>query len=244
MQAPAWLGDFELTPRRIVTSIAVILALIGLTLLYRQIDVESLHRRAEGLNGVMIFALITALPMIGFPVSVTHAFAGVRFGTGLGLGLVAISIVLQMLASFALVKIAPRLFAKRLEPLRKRLPEGAYKPVTLFTMLLPGAPYFAQNYVLPLIGVPLKTYLLWGLPIHIAKSAVGIVFGDMSDHLTPARVTGFAVYTVLSMAACAWAFRRLQAQMKAPPPKADGRKQRASVQSAAQRRSSPRGAAK
>jgi uncharacterized membrane protein YdjX (TVP38/TMEM64 family) len=227
MQTPAWLADLELTPRKIILGVIVVLAFVGLTLLYRQIDVEALHRRAAGLNGVLIFALMTVLPMLGFPVSVTHAFAGVRFGLGPGLALVAVSIVLQMLASFALVKAAPKLFAKRLQPLRKRLPEGAYKHVTLFTMLLPGAPYFAQNYVLPVIGVPLGTYLLWGLPIHIVKSTVGIVFGDMSGHLSPARITGFVAYTIITTVGCAWAFRRLRAQMKAQPPTANGRKQRA-----------------
>ena len=224
MQAPAFIADFEFTPRKILIGILVVLALVCLTLLYRQIDVPALHRRAEGMNRFLIFFLVTLLPMLGFPVSVAHAVAGVRFGTGLGIALVSISIVLQMLASYALVKAAPKLFARRFEPLRKRLPEGAHKPVTLFTMLLPGAPYFAQNYVLPVIGVPLPTYLLWGVPIHILKSTVGIVFGDMSDHLTPLRVTGFVAYVLATTVTCAWAFRRLQVQMKSQPPAAGDRK--------------------
>ena len=132
-----------------------------------------------------------------------------------------------MLASFALVKAVPSLFAKRLDPLRKRLPKGAHGHVTVFTILLPGAPYFAKNYVLPLIGVPLPTYLLWGWPIHVVKSAVGIVFGDMSDDLSPLRITGFAIYLLISMGACAWAFRRMQAQMKGQRSTAGGRKRRA-----------------
>ena len=225
MQAPAFLADFEFTPRKILIGLAVILGLVGLTLLYRQIDVEALHRRAEGVNGFVIFFLITLLPMVGFPVSVAHAVAGVRFGIGAGIALVAVSIVLQMLASYALVKAAPKLFARHFEPLRKRLPEGAHRPVTLFTMLLPGAPYFAQNYVLPVIGVPLRTYLVWGVPIHIVKSTVGIIFGDLSDHLSPLRLVGFGAYVVATTVTCAWAFRRLRAQMKDPQPEADDRKQ-------------------
>jgi uncharacterized membrane protein YdjX (TVP38/TMEM64 family) len=226
MQAPALLADFEFTPRKIVIGILVVVALVGITLLYGLIDVKEVHRRAEDFNGFTVFALITILPLLGFPVTVTHAVAGMRFGVGLGLVIVAGSILLQMLASFALVKAVPKLFAKRLKHLRERLPRGAHGPVTLFTILLPGVPYFAKNYVLPLIGVPLRTYLLWGLPVHIVKSAIGILFGDMSDDLSPLRITGFVLYTIISLGACAWAFRRLQVQLKAQRPKAGDRKRR------------------
>jgi uncharacterized membrane protein YdjX (TVP38/TMEM64 family) len=99
--------------------------------------------------------------------------------------------------------------------------------VTQFTMLLPGVPYFAQNYVLPVIGVPLGTYMLWSVPIHIVRSIVGIAFGDMSDDLSPLHIAGFVAYFVVITVACTWAFRRLQARMKGPQPKAGGRKRRA-----------------
>jgi len=220
-------AGFTLDRRKLIAIAIIVVACVGLTLLYRQIDIEAVHRRAEGINGVLVFVLMTLLPMVGFPVTVTHAVAGVRFGLPLGLTLVAVSITLQMLLSFALVKMAPHLFARRLDPLRRRLPKTAHTPLTQFTMLLPGVPYFAQNYVLPLMGVPLGTYLLWGVPIHIARSIVGIAFGDMSDDLTPLRLAGFATYFVLVTLACTWAFRRLQAQVKGQRSKAGGRKRRA-----------------
>jgi len=208
--------------RKLLTLGGFALGCVALVLVYRQIDVAALHRRAEGVNGVVVFALMTLLPLVGFPVSVTHAVAGVRFGLPLGIALVSLSIVLQLLASYALVKAAPRFFAQRLASLRARLPRTAHTPLTLFTMLLPGVPYFAQNYVLPLAGVPLGTYLRWSIPIHIARSIVGIAFGDMSGDLTPARLAGFAAYAVFITVACTWSFRRLQRRMKDPPPVAGG----------------------
>lgn len=217
MQAQAVFFDFRVTRRRIVFAVAGVIALVAVVLLYRTIDVAALHRRAEDVNGVLIFALMTVLPLLGFPVSVAHAVAGVRFGFAPGLAWVAVSIVLQLLASFALVKAMPKLFARHLKPLRDRLPKGAHAPVTQFTMLLPGVPFFAQNYVLPLVGVPLGTYLRWSIPIHIAKSAIGVVFGDMSDDLTPVRIGGFLIYAIFITVACTWAFRRLQARMVVPP---------------------------
>lgn len=205
--------------RRILVGAGIVAAIVALVFAYRMIDIAALHARAEHVNGTLVFGLMTVLPMVGFPVSVTHAVAGVRFGFGPGLALVAVSIVLQLLGSYALVKAMPKFFARRLKPLRERLPKGAHAPVTQFTMLLPGVPYFAQNYVLPLAGVPLGIYLLWGISIHIAKSAIGVVFGDMSDNLTPLRIAGFAVYAISITVACTWAFRRLQARMKVAPEK-------------------------
>lgn len=225
MQRPAFLAEVEFTPRRIITGILVLLGLIALTLLYRQIDVEALHRRAEDLNGVMIFVLMTLLPLTGFPVSICHAIAGVRFGMSWGLLLVSVSIILQLLASYALVKAAPKFFEQHLERWRKRIPKGAHAPVTQFTMLVPGVPYFVQNYILPLIGVPLRPYLVWGGTIHILKSIVGIAFGHMSDDFTPLRIGGFVAYAIFITVATAFAFRRLQTRMKGPPPAAGDRTQ-------------------
>ena len=226
MQAEAVFFDFRVTRRRVVVLTAGVAALIALALLYRTIDVAALHQRAEGVNGVLVFALLTVLPLAGFPASVAHAVAGMRFGFGPGLALVSISLVLQLLASYALVKAKPKLFARHLKPLTERLPEGAHASVTQFTMLLPGVPFFAQIYALPLVGVPLGILLRWSLPIQIAKSAIGVVFGDMSDDLTPFRLVGFATYTVFVIVACAWAFRRLRERMQAAPAKKAARRRR------------------
>jgi len=209
------------TPKQYATAAVVLIVLVATIVFYKHIDMEALHARAEATNGVLLFSIVTVLPLFGFPVSVLHAIVGARFGLGYGMVLVAVTIFLQMLASYGLVKAFPNLFARRLEPFRKRLPKGAHRSVTLFTLLLPGAPFFAQNYVLPLIGVPLRTFLCWGLPIHAIRSVIGVLFGDMSGNLTPLRLAGFGAYTVSVIVACAFAFRRLKKAMQGQPPKED-----------------------
>src|SRR5688500_6382854 len=101
MQAAAVLFDFKLTRRRILIGAGIAAGMVALVFAYRMIDIEALHQRAEQVNGALVFGLMTVLPMVGFPVSVTHAVAGVRFGFGPGLALVAASIVLQLLGSYA-----------------------------------------------------------------------------------------------------------------------------------------------
>ena len=198
--------------------LAAATACVLLALAHLEIDIPALHERAKHLNGFVVFALITVLPLFGFPVTVAQAVAGLRFGLWLGFPLVALSIVLQLLASYALASAAPKFFGALVAPLRRWLPTTAHTALTQFTMLLPGVPYWAQNYVLPIMGVPLRTYLLWGGLIHIARSAASIVFGGLSDHLTPFRLGGFVVYALTITLACAWAFRRLRAQIRAQAP--------------------------
>lgn len=202
-------------------SIGLVL-LVGIALLYQRIDVDQVHAYAQKQNSGLVFALITLLPLVGFPVTVLHVVAGMRWGPQLALPLVALSIALQLLASYALVRMFRPLFQKRLADLRERIPKGAHGPVCLFTALLPGVPYFAKNYVLPLIGVPLRTYLIWCLPLHIARSSIAVIFGHESDQLTPGRIAFFVVYFVFISLSCAWVFRRMKAEVGGPSPAASG----------------------
>lgn len=196
------------------------LVLIGIAVLSQRIDIDDVHEYASRLNPIAAFALLTVLPLLGFPVTVLHVAMGIRFEAPLALTLVAISIVLQLLASFALVHTFRAKFARRLDQVRQRIPRTAHGSMCLFTMLLPGVPYFAKNYVLPLLGVPLRTYLLVCAPIHIIRSSVAIMLGDQSDDLTPGRIVGLAIYFSLTLLASWWMFRRLRAQVGSPRPRA------------------------
>lgn len=208
-------------PWRII--ITVILALIGVAILYQRIDIEQVHAYAEKQPSWLVFVLITVLPLVGFPVTVLHVVAGMRWGPKVGLALVVVSILLQLLASYALVHLFRPVFEQRLEKFRKRIPQGAHGPVTLFTALLPGVPYFAKNYVIPLMGVPLPTFLLWCFPLHAFRSSIAVLFGHESDQLTPGRIAAFAAYFVIISLSCAWVFRRMKAEVGDRPPEVSGR---------------------
>ncbi len=205
----------------------VVLVIVGGFLLSRAVSIETVHEQADRLNAVVAFILLTLLPLVGFPVIPLHVTAGIRFGTTLGLVLVAISILIQLLASYGLVHWQRKYFAKKFKALREEIPPGAHVSVTLFTLLLPGVPFFAKNYVLPLIGVPLRTYLLWCFPIHVVRSAIGVIFGDESDHLTPARIAAMVGYGLAIIAGSWWAFRRMKAQIANQPKAAGDRKKHA-----------------
>jgi uncharacterized membrane protein YdjX (TVP38/TMEM64 family) len=202
-----------------------VLVCVAFGVAYQFIDMDEVRDYAGRVNGAVAFALLVVLPLVGFPVSVLHMAAGIRFGIGWGLVLVAASIVLQLLLSYALVHLWRKRFARWLEPVRKRIPEAAHGTMCLFTMLLPGVPYFAKNYVLPLLGVPLRTYLVWCIPTHVVRSVVGVAFGDQSGHLTPTRIAVFVLYGLSVAGASWWMWRRLQSQFADRRTAAGDRKQ-------------------
>ena len=204
-------------------------AVVGLAiaLFYHYGDIEAVHRAAAELNAFVAFTLLVVLPLVGFPASILHVAAGIRFGAPLGLALVAVSILLQLLASYAIVHIWRARFdrSRWLRRVRERLPEGAHPSVCVLAVLLPGAPFAAVNYTLPLIGVPLRTYLLCCFPLHVLRSTVTVLAGGESAHLTAPRLAALAAYGLLIFVASWWTYRRLRLQLGGPPPAAGGRKQ-------------------
>jgi uncharacterized membrane protein YdjX (TVP38/TMEM64 family) len=197
----------------------------GLAVLYKQVDPLVVRDLAARVNGVLAFSVLAVLPLVGFPASVLHVAAGVRFGVPLGLALVWLSILLQLLASYGLVHWRRRFFAHRFKSIRARIPPGSHVAVTVFTMLIPGAPFFAQNYTLPLLGVPLRVYLAICLPMHAARSIIAVAFGGQSHELTPTRLLLLLAYAMLVLGASWWALRRLRAKLGDRPPAGNGRKQ-------------------
>jgi uncharacterized membrane protein YdjX (TVP38/TMEM64 family) len=218
--------DWKILPWRQIATIAVAVGVVA-ALFHRVIDIDAVHAEADRLPAGVVFALLLILPLFGFPVSLLHVAAGIRFGVALGLAVVALSILLQLLASYAIVRRWRKYFerARWVAKLRRRLPHGAHASVSVFTVLLPGAPYSAINYVLPLLGVPLRTFLLCAFPIHTLRSTVTVTFGDQSDQLTAGRLAVLLVYALLIVGAMWWAYHRLQSRLSGPPPAGGDRKQ-------------------
>ncbi len=72
--------------------IVAVVFLAGIYFLSHFFSIATVHAHANRLNGPLAFVLLTILPLLGFPVSVLHVTAGIRFGVARGLGLVALSI--------------------------------------------------------------------------------------------------------------------------------------------------------
>jgi len=220
-------GDFMLSPRRIALLLAVALGLVAFIAFRDQLNLHNLHAHALELNPAVVLLALFTLPLVGFPVSVMHAVSGAKFGLPLGMTFVGLSIAFQLFASYGIVRLAPGFFATRFAWLRKKLPPATHRSLTLFTLLLPGAPYFAQNYTLALARVPFWLFFRFAFPIAFGRSLIGVVFGEWSQHMTPGRIAFFVIYTATIMLICGLAFRRLRAQLQNPRRAGNGRKRSA-----------------
>lgn len=233
---PSYFARVPVPSRRVLMAIGVgVVLLVGVVMLGRRFDFAAVHAWTERVNGFAVFAAMALLPLVGFPISVLHAAAGIKFGLGWGLVLAALALVVHLVLSFALVRLLPGFFAKRLDFLRRRLPPTTHRAATFFTLLMPAAPYFAQNYLVPLIGVPFSMFFAIGFPLHLVRSVISLYVGDMSAHPTPGRIAFVAGYAVVVTLAWGWAFRRLRAQLRAQPKAAGDPKPRASRRSAVPR---------
>jgi uncharacterized membrane protein YdjX (TVP38/TMEM64 family) len=206
-------------------AVVVAILIVAALLLHGRIDAAAIHRYAERLNGGAAFGLLVILPLLGFPASVLHVAAGIRFGAVLGLSLVSLSILLQLLASYGLVHRFRHRFEKRFAHLRRRIPPGAHASICVFAVLLPGAPFAAVNYVLPMTGVRLRTYLLCCWPLHTLRSTITVLLGDQSDKFTPARLAVLGGYALLLTVGSWWLYRNLRRRLADQPAAADGRMQ-------------------
>lgn len=206
-----WRGIWQRHRKPIIIGV---LAAVGLALAWGRVDVEMLQDWTADLPGWAVIAGLILLPLVGCPVSPLIVLVSMRFGLAGGFAATAAAIVAQHTLAWALVRIAPAFFAQRLSGIRQRIPDGAHAEITVFTALLPGAPYWSQLYVLPLIGVPWFKLMLVASPVHMVRSVSGIVFGQVMTHLTIGWMIVLGVYIAALISCCLWAGRRLRRRFK------------------------------
>jgi uncharacterized membrane protein YdjX (TVP38/TMEM64 family) len=204
------IGSVAVTARRLTGVLLVLAVVAGLGMAWGRVDVATLHARARALPAAAVVAAIALLPLSGFPVSVLHLVAGVRFDFLGGILVVAVTSVLHHVLGWALVRLLPERCFKSLGPWRRQLAGAGHRDATLLCCLLPGMPYTVQLYLLPVIGTPFP--LMFGLSavLHTARAVVTILLGDVSDALTPGRLATLAVYYLVLLALSTLAVRRLR----------------------------------
>jgi uncharacterized membrane protein YdjX (TVP38/TMEM64 family) len=210
VRALFYLGPLAVTPRLLVRALLIAAAVGALSFLWGRLDIQDLHARAKALPAAAVVAVISLAPLIGFPVSWLHLIAGVRFDFLGGMVVVAVTSVLHHVLGWALVRVLPARFFQRLDPWREKLRGAGHRDATLLCCLLPGMPYTVQLYLMPVLGTPF--HLMFGLSalLHTARAVVTILFGDISDDLTPPRVASLAAYYVVLFAVSALALHRLR----------------------------------
>jgi uncharacterized membrane protein YdjX (TVP38/TMEM64 family) len=178
-------------------ALVAVVALVAVALLLRAMSVQEIVALGRGLvdrvkewsrtvGPLPFFAAMALLPAAGFPIMVFSLSAGVLFVPQIGLGWVITGVLLSLGANIMLTYWLAR-YALRplLEGLIRKLGYGLpqvakedHLSLTLLCRITPGPPFFVQNYLLGLAGVPFWTYLWVSWLIAATYSVAMVVFGD------------------------------------------------------------------
>ncbi|MBL9204094.1 MAG: DUF2934 domain-containing protein [Opitutaceae bacterium] len=190
---------------------AILVALgVALAVFWGRLDVDKLHALAREQSAVAVIAAVAITPLVGFPISLLHLIAGVRFDLVGGLAVVLFTGLIHHALGWFLVRVLPRRTFKSLTPWRAKLAGAGHRDASLLCCLLPGMPYSVQLYLLPVMGVPLKLLLGLCVPLHTARAVVTILLGDSLSGLTTGRAVSLAVYYVVLFGVSTWALLHLR----------------------------------
>ena len=179
-----------------VAKIVVVLLVVAVTgfLLLRGVNLREQLDHGMALvrsAGPTVFFLAMALtPLVGAPMMPFNLAAGPLFGEQLGMPLVlALSLTAltaNMVITYALARRALRPLLERLiVRLGYKLPNmdaGDLTDLTILLRVTPGTPFFIQNYLLGLAGVPLGRYLLISCIVQWSYTTAFVLFGDALLH--------------------------------------------------------------
>jgi len=176
--------------RRLKVAILAIVLVAGLVLMMRGVNVLELGERSivaiRDAGPGIFFVAMALLPALGVPMLTFTLTAGPMFGQRLGIGVVVVlslaAITVNFILSYFLARYTMRpVLEKLMAWLGYKLPkigEGDVTDVTIIVRVTPGIPFFAQNYLLGLAGVPFRKYLAVTCILTWTLSAAFVLFGD------------------------------------------------------------------
>lgn len=190
-------SDPVVAPKKLpIVKLLVVFAVLVVAgaLVLRGLDLRALIETGMGwvrsAGPVAFFTAMALAPALAAPVIPFDLAAGPVFGEQLGMPLVvALSVAaltVNMLITYALARRALRpLFEKLMARLGYRLPQmesGDLTDLTIVLRVTPGMPFFVQNYLLGIAGVPFLRYALISTTVIGIYTAGLVLFGDALLH--------------------------------------------------------------
>ena len=171
----------------IVLAVAAVFLLRGVNL---REWIEQAMTLIRGAGPLAFFSAMAILPGLGVPVMPFHLTAGSAFGEQLGMpwvvALCLLAVTINLVVTYALARRAMRPLLERImKRLGYSLPameDGDLTDLTIILRVTPGTPFFIQNYLLGLAGVPFGRYLLVSCVVSWIYTAAFVIFGDALLH--------------------------------------------------------------
>ena len=183
-------------------------------------QLKAIAAYVEALPTGWFIVALTLLPVFGFPVSVLYLITGAKFGILHGLLILVGVTAVQLMLSYVIARSLRKPLARLMAVLGWKLPEvpkGGTVGLTVLTQLLPGLPFTAKNYLLPIGGVPFAVYFWVSLPIDLFHASLALSAGGLSRGFTPGKAVFIGVYVIIVLWLSHWVFGRLRASTRATP---------------------------
>ncbi len=140
--------------------------------------------RAEG--AAVYFVAMAVLPLFGFPLFAFVMSAGPVFAPTLGAGVViacgVAALAFNVSVSYWFAAFALRPWMERVITWMgykvPQLPEGKSLELTLLLRIVPGVPFFLQNYLLGLARVRFGIYMLVSMVVPTSYLMIAVLAGD------------------------------------------------------------------
>jgi len=206
--------------RRLAVFSALALAVLVLATFVWRDESRALAAHAMTLGRWPSFIALVVLPLLGFPLSVLALAAGLRFGFGPALLLLAPALALHLVFVYAAArrwfKLPLLRWLARYDFALPQAPAGESLSVALLVNLVPGPPYAVKTYLLALTELPFRAYFVGGFCANLLGVSMAILTGDFLRDMTPLRGTLLAIYVLLVSVLCHRLIRRLRRRV-APP---------------------------
>ncbi|HEX2854920.1 MAG TPA: VTT domain-containing protein [Opitutaceae bacterium] len=172
-----------------LAAVAIVL-LAGAVLMLRGVDVRGLINKVmeeiRSRGPLAFFTGMAILPAVGFPVLAFVLTAGPAFSEQLGTPTVVafalLAVTVNFLITYGLARGALRPFLEKLlTRFGYEMPNvevGDATDLVVIMRLTPGVPFFVQNYMAGLAGLPFGKYLFISCLIVWPYNATTVLFGD------------------------------------------------------------------
>lgn len=183
--------------------------LFGIASAYDRIDIPSVAARLnQQTNPLLFIAFMAVLPIVGFPINLFLLLSSIKLGMVYAILSWAIVLPLHVIAGYYLATrlrdYAHKLLIQRLGFQVPSIPVTGTARFSFFFFLIPGLPYAAKNYLLPMAGVPFR-YCVW---MNIAlQGAFGIPMIVLGQSAAQKNIHLF--YVALLILLIAYALLRL-----------------------------------
>ncbi|WP_291320405.1 VTT domain-containing protein [Desulfonatronospira sp.] len=171
---------------------------------YSGLPFESLRNEVsyilKSISPFLFIVLMITLPAAGFPVSVFLIMAGIKFGIFYAVFLWILILPLHATIGYFLSSKLRQPVKRLIEKRKYHVPKIPEHSIAMYSFLfyaIPGIPYSAKNYILPLAGVPFSYCVLMNSIVQAPQGIPFIVLGrsatEMDANLLYISLIMFAV---------------------------------------------------